>query len=1170
MNNVTIESSWIGRLILAALFMCLAMVPVAEGFGQRYPGQEESQEGKLFTSIGSEYTLKSFKEIRVNVNLENAPLSQVFQFLERESGLKFLYHKNKIEGSLHRLDLDFSQATLAEVLEQVGQQTGLGFRQINRIVSVNVNHLREVELEAVPEEEYQQVVTGRVTDAQTGEALPGVNIVVDGTTTGTSTAADGTYELSVPSLSATLRFSFIGYQALNEPINGRSQVNVALQAVAITGEDVVVTALGIDREARALGYSASRVSPREVTVNRTPNFINALQGKIAGVSVSQMGSGPQGSSKVRIRGQSSFGGNNSPLIVVDGIPIDNSTFGVSGDVSERGRHRNSDSGDGWSSINPDNIVDMTVLKGAAAAALYGSRAKDGVIMITTRNRAEGSGIQVELNSNMTMERPIDRRDYQMEYGQGEGGVRPTQPFPVSGQWSFGEKFEPGMTHILFDGVEVPYEPQRNQLREYYRNGTNMNNTLTVSQGGANGGFSLSFSNMYSESILPGSDYTRNTIGVGFTHNLTNLVTITGNLNYSNEDRVNPPNIAEQDYSPVSIYNMANSMPMSLLKQYAFDEEGNEVAWSRFTNRTNPYFALSRFENNVRDRVFGNITARINLTDWLYLQGRIGQDYYVRNQEYNLPTGSQQQPPAPAGFFNGEYVRDNMNFRELNLDFLLGMNRTYRNFGIDVFVGGSQMYQHRERDNVLVLDFFSRGLYSVQNGRSLSPNHSFSERQVNSLYGSAEFSWLGLVYVTGTLRNDWFSTLSPEERSILYPSVTTSFIFSDAFSVPEWLTLGKIRASYAEVGSDTDVPPYSNNLFYSINNNFFNGAALGSISGATVPNPNLRPMRVSEWELGLELTLFDNLSVELAWYDKTSSDQILSQQIPNSSGFSSRRINVAEAKNQGVEMLLDFSPIRTQNFFWNFNFNAAYNTTKVIDLGSEYGIDEITVGNADFHGELRQVVGKPMNQLYGWGWLRDEQGRRVFDKNTGIPMRSTEQLSFGSSIPNWIGGISNSFNYKGVTLSMLVDFKLGHKMISGTHTNAYRHGLDKATLPGRAEGFVIGEGVNPDGSVNTTPAPVQSYYEAVRAHMISEESVFNAGSWQLRQITLGYDFAPLLPGLGVRALRLSAVANNVAVLKSWVPHIHPDQNGIISDQRQGLEATGLPVTTGIGFNLNVQI
>ncbi len=1029
--------------------------------------------------------------------------------------------------------------------------------------------------------EVQEVsITGRVTDASDESGLPGVNVLVKGTTVGTVTDIDGNYRISAPDDATTLVFSSVGYATEEVEISGRTVINLELVPDIQALSEVVVTALGIEKEAKTLGYATAKVEPEEFNVNRTPNFMNSLQGKVAGVNITGLGSGPQGSSKIRIRGISSFGGNNSPLIVVNGVPIDNTNAGANGQISERGSNRTSDSGDGLSSINPDDVTSMTVLKGAAASALYGSRAKDGVIMITTRNRGEGKGIQLEYNTNYTFDTPLDYTDYQYVYGQGEGGQRPNAPRPVSGVWSFGEKMEPGMTQILFDGIEVPYTPQPNKVRDYYRNGSTFSNTLTLSSGGEHGGFSLSLSNMDSKAILPGSDYNRKTVNLGFTQTLADKLTVSGNINYSHEDRKNPPNIAEQDYSPVVIYTLASSMPLDLLEEYAFDENGDEFPYSRFTNRTNPYFALSRFENNIRDRIYGNLTAKYNFTDWLYLQGRVGQDYFTRDQEYNLPTGSRRQSSPPPGLVNGQYVQDILRFREINADFLIGANQEFGDFGVNLTMGGNTMYRRSDRNSNLAELFYTRDKYTIENASQVSPQYTISERKVNSLYAAGEFSYKGFAYLNATVRNDWFSTLSTENRSILYPSITGSFVFSQAFqNLPNWLTFGKIRAAYAEVGSDTDVSPYSNNLFYSINPQQFPNETgtpqpVGNISGSQVPNPNLKPMRVHEKEIGLEMLLFDNLRFEVSFYDKLSSDQILSAQISDGSGYQTQLINVGESVNKGVEMFASISPIRTNNFEWNTSANASFNTSEVLSLGDDVDGTFITVGNAEFHGELRQEVGKPMAQLYGWGWLRDPNGNQVFDSESGRPLRSEEQLNFGTALPRWIGGFTNTFRYKEASLSFLIDYKLGHSLISGTHTNAYRHGLDKATLVGREQGYVIGEGVMLDDEGNYVPntarAEIQPYYETIRGGRMSEQSVFNAGSWQLRQITLTYNFTRMLSSVNwIQGLNLSFVANNVAVIKKWVPHIHPDQNGLISDTVVGLEATGLPITRSMGFNLNVK-
>ena len=383
-----------------------------------------------------------------------------------------------------------------------------------------------------------------------------------------------------------------------------------------------------------------------------------------------------------------------------------------------------------------------------------------------------------------------------------------------------------------------------------------------------------------------------------------------------------------------------------------------------------------------------------------------------------------------------------------------------------------------------------------------------------------------------------------------------------------MSFAKIRAAYAEVGSDTDVQPYSNNLFYNINTQLFGTSPLGSIAGSVVPNANLRPMRVSEKEAGVELKLFDyRLGIDISYYDKLSSDQILRKQASNAGGFLTELVNVGKSRNQGVELLIDVDAVNTTHFKWNSVVNFAYNKSEVLDLG---GLSEITVGTGEFTGELRQVVGQPLGQLYGFGYLRDASGKQIFDAGNGRPLRTATQIAFGSAVPVYVGGFTNIFNYKGFDLSVLIDFKLGHKMISGTNFNAWRHGLHKGTLVGRAENFVIGDGVNSKGEVNTVKSGVQAFYETVRASNIAEEFVANAGLWQLRQITFGYNFSKLVKNIKfVKGAKLSVVANNVAVLKKWVDNIHPEQFGFPSDNLVGLEATGLPITRNIGINLNVK-
>ncbi|WP_420460881.1 SusC/RagA family TonB-linked outer membrane protein [Neolewinella sp.] len=1032
----------------------------------------------------------------------------------------------------------------------------------------------------------EQTVTGLVTDATDGAPLPGVSVQVPGTGSGTVTDLDGRFSLTVPDEVNSLVFSYVGYGSQEISINGRGVIDVALGASAEQLGEVVVTALGIRKEQKKLGYATSTVAAEEIAINRSPNFMNALQGKVAGVNISGLGTGPAGTSKIRIRGQSSISGQNSPLIVVNGIPVDNTNFGSSlgnqgsdSALGTRGGGVTSDGGDGLSSINPDDIESMTVLKGAAAAALYGSRAKDGVIMIVTKSGGDSEGLGVTYNVNYTNETPLDFTDYQYEYGQGENGVRPTEANPTSGQWSFGERFEPGMTQVLFDGIVLPYEPVRDRVRTFFRNGQNITNTITLASGSEKGGFNLSLAQLNSNGIVPNNEYTRRTVNLGLSYDLSDRLTISGNINYSNEFNENPPNVANQDNTiPVALYNLANSLPLDVLEANRFNAEGNEFVYSRFRNRTNPYFTLSEQFNTIRrDRIFGNLSARYDLLPGVFVQGRIGQDYWSRDQDYNnFPTGQASRPPAPAGFVNGVYTQEARRFREINADFLVSATREFGTIGVDATVGGNHMYRRSDVNSVQVTDFVVRDLYTIQNGRVKDPIYGLSERGVNSLYGSLDLSINRVLYLNATLRNDWFSTLSAENRSILYPSVSASFVFSDAFDgLPDWLSFGKLRAAYAEVGSDTDVGPYSDVLFYGINANLFanpNGALqpVGSALGNTLPNPNLRPMRTGEGEIGLEVRLFNNrFTLDLAGYRKLTSDQIVSAQISDASGYVNTLINSGESVSRGVEGLLQFTPIESERFAWTATLNASYNRTEVLSLLSDEAGESITVGSHAFNGELRQVVGEEIAQLYGFGFRRDEQGRQVFNAN-GIPLRTDELISFGSALPRWFGGINNQFQIGDFSLSFLIDFKLGNRIISGTNFNAVRHGLHTMTLPGRETG-VVGEGVDVAGERNKAAAPSQAYWEVVRTQALIEPIVYNAGFWKLRQVTASYDLTRFLPDkFPVRGIRLDLIANNVLLLKKWVPNIDPDSFGYASDNLLGLESTGLPTTRGLGFNLNVKL
>ena len=636
---------------------------------------------------------------------------------------------------------------------------------------------------------YSQTVSGTVSD-ETGKGLGGITITVKGSSAGTTTNASGQYTIKA-SPNAVLVFSSVGFTKKEVPVSGHNNVDAILAIDTQNLSEVVVTALGIRKQSRGLGYAATNVKPEELSINRTSNPLNALQGKIAGVNISSLGTGPGSTSKIRIRGQSSIGGGSNPLIVINGVPVNGGNFnsnpapGGSANgsvVGVAGGGVYADGGDSYSSINPDDIESMTVLKGAPAAALYGSRAKDGVIMITTKTKGKGKGIGLSYNANYTDETPLDFTDYQKVYGQGEGGVRPTAPNPTSGEWSFGEKFAPGLTQTLFNTPNIPYEPQGSRIKEFYRHGQNFSNSVTMETSGDKGGIHLSLNNTDNTGIMPNNKFNRKIMNLGFNYNLSEKFSFSGNVNYSKETNKNPPNIANQDNSiPTTLMALSTSMPLSVMEANKYNPAtGNEYIYSRFMNRTNPYWVMAEQFHNIRkDRIFGNVAAKYNILPWISIQGRFGQDYFSRDEDVNnFPTGQASRPAALPGFFNGIYTQESRRFRETNLDFLVTANKQFGDFEATLTGGGNQLRQRLDNNNVQVTDFVIRGLYTVQNGRAKNPVYTLQTIGVNSLYGSGEISWKRTLYLSGTARNDWFSTLSPENRSILYPSVSGAYVFTE--------------------------------------------------------------------------------------------------------------------------------------------------------------------------------------------------------------------------------------------------------------------------------------------------------------------------------------------------------------------------------------------------------
>ena len=1109
----------------------------------------------LFIGVLQAHAIDTYSQkTRLSLNFSETELVKVLDKIEDESEFFFLYNE-KLLDTERKVDITANDQLINMILDNLFAGTDVKYTIIDRKIILAPDYLTE----APQPQKFK--VSGTITDSK-GEAIPGVNVILKGTVIGVITDIAGKYTINVPDGNGTLVFSFIGYTNQEIAINGSSSIDVKLSEELTLLNDVVVTALGIKRETKSIGYAIASIDNSQITASRATNIGNNLVGKVAGVNVSIPTTGPGGSSKIRIRGQSSFSANNSPLIVVNGTPINNIAYGAGPGLNPTKGNSSSDGGDGLQSINPDDIESMTVLKGAVAAALYGYRAKDGAIIITTKAGSMQKGIAIEWNFNTQVSTALDYTDYQYEYGQGENGIRPTSTADAqsSGVWSFGEKFD-GVPTPQFDGTLQPYSPAKNRVKDFYRAALSTTNSIAVSSTNNLGNFRLSFANTDANDIVPNSYYDKKIFNVSIDSKITQKLSALINANYSNEYNHNPSQVGTEFLSiPTTLATMANSIDVKWLEKSYEDINGNEMPLSRFSARSNPYWVTNKhFENVRRDRLFGNMSLRYQFNEWLYAMARIGQDYYTRSNDYNSPTGSRPTQTAITGF-NGTYYQDESTFRELNMDFLVSAKHSFGNFGVDLTIGGNKMDQINTVLYTSVTNFYVRDLYTIGNGQTKNPGYSYGEKEVNSLYGIGVLSFKNLLFFNITARNDWFSTLNPKSNNYLYPSASASFVFSDALAnKPKWLSFGKLRVAYAEVGADTD--PYTNALYYSINANQLNGIGLGNISSAINPNTALRPLKVKEAEVGMTLATFNSrINFDFSLYRKNTIDEILNVNISQASGYNQTKVNIGRLRNSGLEMLLTLIPVE-RDVTWETGFNGAYNISKVLELSG--GSTVYDVGNGMFFGYVSYELGKPLCSVRAFDYKRDSEGRIL--TSGGKPLLG-DLKTFGSGIPKWTGSWINTITYKGFRVFTQLDFKADFVLLSNGNFNGLRHGLTKQSLPGR-EGGVIFDGYNLDGTPNTTAVPAEVYYSSLRG--LGEPFISKGDFVRWRTLSVGYDLGQIVKKDIIKGITVSFYINNVLMIKKYQDNYDPESQFAVSDNVQGLEVQSLPTTRSYGLNLNVK-
>lgn len=1002
-------------------------------------------------------------------------------------------------------------------------------------------------------------LTGVITSSEDGQPLPGVSISIKGTAKGSTTNADGAYQLAVSS-GNTLVFSYVGFTSKEVVLGDESTLNIQLQMNASSLSEVVVTALGITREKKALGYSVQEIGGKQLTQARETNLVNALSGKIAGVQVTNSNGAPGASSRMLIRGANSIGSNNQPLFVVNGVPIDNSNYGSGTGV---------DYGNGAGSLNPDDIESMSVLKGPSAAALYGSRGANGVVLITLKSGRGSKGIGVSVNSNTTFDTPFRQPEWQNEYGQGAKGLFKFVDGRGAGvndgvDESWGPRLD-GRLIEQFDSPVVngvrtatPWVAHPDNVNQFFRTGKTYTNNVSVTGGSDKGDFRLSLTDLNQSGILPFTNYKRQTVSLNAGWNLTPKLNIRATGNYVKDGSDNRTN-----WGLYFIW-FGRQVDMENLKNYTAPGSIYQNNWN-YNYWTNPYYQLANSKReNEKDRLYGNISATYKLTDWLSLMARTGTDYYADRRKT-------KNAARTSNLFDG-YNEEQIFVRESNSDFLLNATHKFGEFDLTANIGGNHRKNFYQRDYMSAAELAIPRVWNMGNSR-LRPvtENSYSQKVVNSLYASANIGFRNYLFIDLTARNDWSSALPSSNRSYFYPSAAVSAVLTDMFNVQSsFLSFAKIRGGIARVGNDTD--PYNLMQTYEYANAWGSLASLKESNGLL--NPELKPELTSSYEIGTELKFFQNrIGLDLTYYDKQSFNQILKVDVSNATGFSSKLLNAGRLQNRGIEIQLTGTAVKTNSFKWDIALNWARNQNKVVELAQ--GLTTYTLGTVRGMG-IEARVGQPYGTFFGQGFQRAPDGQIVYDQS-GYPVINPVRRVLGNFTPKWIGGLQNTFTYKNLSLTTLIDMKQGGDIFSQTINIGRYTGVLKETTVGRETGIVgqgvvnVGTAANPEYVPNTKNISSEEWHHKYYLLTNNEETIFDGSYVKLREVRLTYVFpGKVFKRLPFRDITISAVGRNLALLHSNIPHIDPETSYYNDGNLQGIENGQIPTTRSVGFNISLNL
>jgi TonB-linked SusC/RagA family outer membrane protein len=1056
----------------------------------------------------------------------------------------------------------------------------------------------------------ERQISGVVTSSEDGSPLPGVNIAVRGTSRGTTTGADGTYKIGVGN-SSTLVFSFVGFQAQTVNVVGRTTINVVMKTEIGSLEEVVVTALGISREKKSLGYASQEVKGDQVNTAKESNFINSLSGKVSGVEIKRnnnLGS----SSNIVIRGFKSLTGNNQALFVVDGVPIDNSNTTTTNVAQGRGGY---DYGNAASDINPDDIESINVLKGAASTALYGSRAANGVVIITTKKGRKNQGIGVTASVGYSVG-SIDKStfpEYQTQYGGGYGLYYedPTGRFllrdingdgkddlvvPTSEDASWGAKFDPNLqvydwrsfdpSSPLF-GKSSPWVAAQNLPDKFFNNATTFNGSVGLEGGNENGTYRVSYTRFDQKGILPNSSIQKNSFAFSGTNNFTNKLTATTSINFTRQDAKGRYSNGYSDNIMTSFRQWYQTNVDILDLKSTFDRTGKNITWNwsdpsdlKPIYWDNPYWQrANNYETDWRNRIFGNVALTYKFNDYFDVVGRISLDTYTELQEDRVAVGSINN--------NGtaRYSRFDRNFREINYDFFANYTKNFSdNFNLKILAGAN--IRHNEVSSVFASTqggLVVPGLYALSNTVSpiSAPTETYAQIYQEGIYASASLGFMNDLFIDITARRDVSSTLPIANNTYYYPSVSASYIFSNKLSesLPA-LSLGKLRLNYAEVGNTAPALSLLNTYVKPTNNNgdvrdAFGGQTLFSTS-ATLNNPNLKPERTKSIEAGLEMKFAKNrIGFDASFYRTLSIDQILPVSVSNSTGYNNKFVNAGTIENKGIELSAFAIPVQFKDLSWRIGVNYTVNRNKVVELYD--GVSNLQIGSFQGGVTLNASVGEPYGVLKGTDFVYQDGQKLVLP--SGYYAQSDATSIIGNVTPNWKMGVTNTVNYKGLSLSFLIDIQKGGSLFSLDRYYGLATGLYADTTPLNDKGNPVRSsnadgggyvyaGILADGTPNTKRVTGENFGLFGYRRNPNSQFIYDASYVKLREVTITYKLPNALFGGSqfIKGAKLSVVGRNLWIISKNLPYADPE-DGITSGNISGFQSGVYPSVREIGGSLN---